>query len=153
MLVLLALRASELAAAPFDLAGPTLEVEVTRGARPLPVAQVPNLASGDRIGIKADLSPDGTAHYLMVAAFLRGATNPPPEAWFFACETWTHRCAKEGLTLTVPQEAQQLLVFLAPQTGGGDRTPVDAGGGAPGGLRRTPADPHPAGSQSGAPDP
>jgi hypothetical protein len=138
---LLAVRAPSADAAPFDLAGPTLEVDVTRGARTLPVAQVPNLAVGDRISIKADL-PSGAsaAHYLMVAAFLRGATNPPPEDWFFACETWTGRCAKEGLTLTVPQEAQQLLVFLAPQTGGAYRTLVDAVRGRPGAFVRTSQD-------------
>ena len=139
-LVLLLLRASGSGAAPFDLAGPTLEVEVTRGGRTLPVAQVPNLASGDRVRIKGDLSPGGSAHYLMVAAFLRGATNPPPEEWFSACETWTRRCANEGLTLTVPQEAQQLLVFLAPQTGGAFRTLVDAVRGRPGAFVRTSQD-------------
>jgi hypothetical protein len=140
MLGLLALRAAGAQAAPFDLVGPTLEVEVTRGGRTLPVAQVPNLASGDRVWMKADLSPGGSAHYLMVAAFLRGATNPPPEEWFFACETWARRCAREGLTLTVPQEAQQLLVFLAPQTGGAFRTLVDAVRGRPGAFVRTSQD-------------
>src|ERR1700731_1156599 len=30
--------------APFDLAGPTLEVKVTRGSNTLPASQVPNLA-------------------------------------------------------------------------------------------------------------
>jgi hypothetical protein len=139
-LFLLVLRAAAPEAASFDLAGPTLEAEVTRGGRTLPIAQVPNLASGDRIAIKADLSPGGSAHYLMIAAFLRGATNPPPEDWFFACETWNRRCAKEGLTLTVPQEAQQLLVFLAPQTGGAFRTLVDAVRGRPGAFVRTSQD-------------
>jgi hypothetical protein len=138
---LLALRyTSSVAAAPFDLAGPTLEVEVTRSGRTLPAAEVPNLASGDRIWMKADLPAGESARYLMVAVFLRGATNPPPEEWFFACETWTRRCAKEGLTLTVPQEAQQLLVFLAPQTGGAFRTLVDAVRGRPGAFVRTSQD-------------
>ena len=136
----LALRAPGAEAAPFDLAGPTLEVEVTRGARTLPAAQVPNLAVGDRIWLKADFPSGESAHYLMVATFLRGATNPPPEDWFFVCETWTGRCAKEGLTLTVPREAQQLLVFLAPQTGGAYRTLVDAVRGRPGAFVRTSQD-------------
>jgi hypothetical protein len=136
----LVLGAAIAKAAPFDLAGPTLEVEVARAARTLPAAQVPNLAPGDRIWMKADLPEAESAHYLMVAAFLRGATNPPPEDWFFTCETWTRRCAKEGLTLTVPQEAQQLLVFLAPQTGGAFRTLVDAVRGRPGAFVRTSQD-------------
>jgi hypothetical protein len=140
MLSLLALRATSAAAAPFDLAGPTLEVEVTRGARTLPIAQVPNLATGDHLVVKAALPAGGSAHYLMVAAFLRGATNPPPQDWFFSCETWTRRCAKEGLTLTVPQDAAQLLIFLAPQTGGAYGTLVDTVRGRPGAFVRTSQD-------------
>jgi len=137
---LLASRVMGAAAAPFDLAGPTLEVEVSRGARTLPVAQVPNLAVGDHLLIKADLPAGGPTHYLMVAAFLRGATNPPPAEWFFSCETWTRRCAKEGLTLTVPQDAAQLLLFLAPQTGGAYSTLVDTVRGRPGVFVRTSQD-------------
>jgi hypothetical protein len=139
-LALLLLRVSGAAAAAFDLSGPTLEIEITRGTRTLPAAQVPNLAVGDRVSIKADLTTGEAARYLMVAAFLRGATNPPPENWFFPCETWTRRCAKEGLTLTVPQEARQLLVFLAPQTGGAYRTLVSAVRGKPGAFVRTSQD-------------
>ena len=69
--------------APFDLAGPSLEVRVTRGAQTLPVAEVPNLMAGDSVWIKSDLPATQSAHYLMVAAFLRGSTNPPPTSWFF----------------------------------------------------------------------
>jgi hypothetical protein len=139
LLALFALRVS-FAGAPFDLAGPTLEIEVTRGDRTLPAAQVPSLAVGDRISIKADVAGSDSARYLMVAAFLRGATNPPPEQWFYPCETWSRRCAKEGLSLTVPQGAAQLLVFLAPQTGGAFRTLVNAIRGRPGAFVRTSQD-------------
>ena len=62
----------------------------------------------------------------MVTAFLSGSTNPPPEAWFFPCKTWTGKCARDGLTVTVPQGAQQVLVFLAPETGGDFKTLVGA---------------------------
>jgi hypothetical protein len=140
MLALVSLRAPSASCAPFDLAGPTLEVEVTHAGHTLPAAEVPNLAIGDRVAIKADLPVAESARYLMVAAFLRGATNPPPEDWFFACETWTRKCAKEGLTLSVPQEAAQLLVFLAPQTGGAYRTLVNAVRGRPGAFVRTSQD-------------
>ena len=102
--------------APFDLAGPNLDVTVTRGAKTLPISQVPNLVAGDRLSIKADLPSTQSAHYLMVLAVLRGSTNPPPADWFFRCETWKGRCAQEGLNVIVPQDAQQMLVFLAPQT-------------------------------------
>ena len=103
--------------APFDLTGPTLEVKVTRGAKTLPAREVPNLLAGDRVWIKADLPATQSAHYLMVAAFLSGSTNPPPENWFFPCKTWTGKCSHDGVTVTVPEGAQQVLVFLAPGDG------------------------------------
>src|SRR5579864_2416911 len=96
----------------FDLVGPTLEVQVTRGGATLPISEVPNLSVGDRIWIKADFGDDYSVRYLMVAAFLRGSTEPPPEQWFFRCRTWRDKCQKAGMTLTVPREAQQLLLFL-----------------------------------------
>ena len=126
--------------APFDLAGPSLEVHVTRGLRTLPIAEVPNLAPGDNLWIKAELPATQSARYLMVAAFLTGSTNPPPANWFFRCETWARQCAQEGLTVTVPQDAQQVLVFLAPKTGGDFSTLVDAVRGRPGAFVRASQD-------------
>lgn len=126
--------------APFDLAGPTLDVTVTRGARTLPASEVPNLVAGDRLWIKADLPATQSAHYLMVTAFLSGSTNPPPQSWFFPCKTWTGKCGRDGLTVTVPEGAQQVLVFLAPETGGDFRTLVSAVRGRPGAFVRTSQD-------------
>jgi hypothetical protein len=131
---------AEAAPAPFDLAGPTLEVKVTRGNTTLPASQVPNLAPGDRVWIKADLPETQSVQYLMVAAFLSGSTNPPPEKWFFACKIWSAKCGSEGLTITVPQGAQQVLLFLAPHTGGDLRTLVGAVRGRPGAFVRTSQD-------------
>jgi hypothetical protein len=68
--------------APFDLAGPNLQVTVTRGDRTLPIAEVPNLAAGDRVVIKTELPATQSAHYLLIAAFLNGSTNPPPSNQF-----------------------------------------------------------------------
>ena len=56
--------------APFDLAGPNLDVKVTRGAQTLPISQVPNLATGDHLSIKADFPASQSAHYLLIAAFV-----------------------------------------------------------------------------------
>jgi hypothetical protein len=126
--------------APFDLAGPTLEVTVTRGSATLPIARVPNLAPGDRLAVKAVLPEGQSAHYLMVGAFLRGSTDPPPTEWFSRCKTWTGKCAREGMTLTVPKDAGQLLVFLAPETGGDFDTLVNAVRGRPGVFVRTSQD-------------
>jgi hypothetical protein len=131
---------SSAAGAPFDLAGPTLEVTVTRAGATLPAAEVPNLAEGDKIWIRADLPASQSAHYLLVSAFLSGSTNPPPESWFFNCKTWTPKCATDGLTVTVPKDAQQMLVFLAPEAGGDFKTLMGAVRGRPGAFVRTSQD-------------
>jgi hypothetical protein len=93
--------------------------------------------AGDRVWLKADLPAAQSARYLMVATFLRGSTNPPPKDWFSRCDTWAGKCARDGMTLTVPKDAQQLLVFLAPETGGDFTTLVDAVRGRPGSFVRT----------------
>ncbi len=126
--------------APFDLAGPNLEVKVSRGEQTLPIAEVPNLAAGDRLWVHADLPTTQSAHYLLIAAFLRGATNPPPKSWFYQCETWSRPCAQDGLSLVVPAEAQQVLLFLAPETGGDFKTVMNAVRGRPGAFVRASQD-------------
>jgi hypothetical protein len=126
--------------APFDLAGPSLQIRITRGAKTLPVAEVPHLAAGDRISVKTDLPPSQSANYLMIGAFLSGSTNPPPKSWFFRCETWKAPCARDGLTMTVPAGAQQVAVFLAPQTGGDFKTVMNTVRGRPGAFVRASQD-------------
>jgi hypothetical protein len=132
--------AANAAPAPFDLAGPTLDVKITRGSKTLPASQVPNLVPGDQVWIKADLPANQSAHYLMVTAFLSGSTNPPPESWFQSCKTWTGNCGHAGLTVTVPEGAQQVMVFLAPETGGDFKTLMNAVRGRPGAFVRTSQD-------------
>jgi hypothetical protein len=68
----------------------------------------------------------------MIVAFLRGSTNPPPEKWFTQAETWNKKVRQEGIVVTVPQDAQQVLVFLAPETGGGFSTLMRAVRAVPG---------------------
>ena len=126
--------------APFDLTGPALDVTVTRDGTTLPIAQAPHLASGDTLSIKADFPATQSEHYLMVVAFMRGATNPPPKNWFFSCATWKPDCADKGLTIAVPDGAQQALIFLAPETGGDFKTLVNAVRGRPGAFVRATQD-------------
>lgn len=102
----------------FDLTGPKVDVHVKRGQITLPIGQVPNLLPGDRLWIHPDLPGSQSAHFVLVVAFLRGITNPPPPEWFTRVETWSRSAREEGVFVTVPQEAQQALVFLAPETGG-----------------------------------
>ncbi len=102
----------------FDLLGPRIEMKVTRNGKPLPISDVANLQPGDRLWLHPDFPDDQSARYLLIVAFLRGATNPPPENWFIKAETWTKQVREEGIVVTVPQDAQQALLFLAPETGG-----------------------------------
>lgn len=126
--------------APFDLAGPTLDVVVTRGKMILPASEVPNLAEGDKLWIKAEFPANQSANYLMVAAFLSGSTNPPPENWFFPCKTWTGKCAKDGMTVTVPKGARQMVVMLAPSTSGDMEALITSVRGRPGAFVRATQD-------------
>ncbi len=117
-LVLAAVTACRADAPPFDLAGPKVDVHVQRSGVTLPIAQVPNLLPGDRLWIHPDLPESQSAHYVLIVAFLRGATNPPPADWFRRVETWTREVREEGVFVVVPAEAQQALIFLAPETTG-----------------------------------
>jgi hypothetical protein len=102
----------------FDLAGPKVDVHVKRGEVTLPISQTPNLLPGDRLWIHPDLPASQSEHFVLVVAFLRGSTNPPPPEWFTRVETWSREAREEGVFVTVPDEAQQALIFLAPETGG-----------------------------------
>jgi hypothetical protein len=137
----LALPAAAIAdAAPFDLSGPTLEVRVTHGGVTLPISQAPNLSAGDQLEVRADLPSGQSVRYLLVAAFLRGATNPPPSSWFHQAQTWNHKGGADVLRAGVPDGAQQVIVFLAPQTGGDFATLVGAVRGRPGAFVRASQD-------------
>lgn len=129
-------------AAPFDLPGPQVEVRVTRIGKTLPISQVPSLQSGDRVWIHPIFSAESSVHYLLVVAFLRGVTDPPPEEWFIKAETWTRRMREEGIVVTVPAGAQQALLFLAPQTRGDFATLRSAVRGKPGIFVRAAQDLH-----------
>ncbi|WP_255462546.1 hypothetical protein [Granulicella sp. WH15] len=133
MILLLLLPLGRAAAqARFDLAGPKIDIRVTRKGASLPIARVPNLQPGDQIWLHPDLPPTQSVHYLLIAVFLRGTTNPPPEHWFTRIETWNKKVRQEGVTITVPQEAQQAVLFLAPETGGDYSTLRSAVTGRPG---------------------
>lgn len=105
-------------AARFDLSGPKVDVRVTRGGRSLPIASVPNLLEGDHLWLHAELPETQSVKYLLVAVFLRGTTNPPPENWIVKIQTWDRKIKAEGADVTVPVGAQQVLLLLAPETGG-----------------------------------
>ena len=124
----------------FDLIGPKIDVRVTRGGETLPIAAVPNLQPGDKLWIHPDLPPSQSVHYLLICAFLRGNTNPPPDDWFFRIETWDPKIKAEGAFVTVPADAQQAVMFLAPETGGDFKTLRSAVKGRPGAFVRASQD-------------
>ncbi len=116
----------------FDLTGPKVEVHVTRAGQTLPIASVPNLQPGDQLRVHPDLPATQSVRYLLVVVFLRGTTNPPPDNWFFRIETWNKHVRAEGETVIVPPDAQQAILFLAPETGGDFSTLRSAVRGRPG---------------------
>lgn len=126
--------------AAFDLSGPALSVKVTRAGKTLPISKVPSLQPGDRVWIHAEFPRNETVHYLMIPVFLRGSTNPPPEKWFTRVETWKKEIREEGVVITVPDGAEQALIFLAPETGGDFGTLRSAVRGKPGAFVRASQD-------------
>jgi hypothetical protein len=126
----------------FDLDGPRIQAKVTRDGQTLPIGTVATLAAGDRLWIHPDLPEKEGARYVLVVAFLRGSVNPPPENWFTKAETWNKKVREEGIYVTVPQGAEQVLLFLAPETGGDFPTLRNAVRGRPGAFVRAAQDLH-----------
>jgi len=126
--------------APFELTGPDLRIEVTRGEKTLPIAKVPSLAAGDKVVVHGAFSEDQGANFVLVSAFLRGATNPPPKDWIDVARTWKSKEKDKALTLTVPKGARQLVLLLVPETGGAEGVLVDAVRGKPGEFVRASQD-------------
>lgn len=118
----------------FDLAGPSLRASVTHAGVTLPLSQVPNLSAGDRVRIAAELPAEQGARYIMVLAFLRGATNPPPKDWLHEAETWKRKGA--AIDAVVPKGAEQAIVLLVPDTGGAVDAVRSAVRGRPGAFVR-----------------
>ncbi|SFS04174.1 hypothetical protein SAMN05421771_0871 [Granulicella pectinivorans] len=123
----------------FDLVGPKISIRVTRGGATLPIAEVPNLQAGDKLWIKAELPTTQSNHLLLIVAFLRGTTNEPPDNWFTEIDTWEKKTV-EGTTITVPEGAEQAVLFVAPETGGDFKTLRGAVRGRPGVFIRADAD-------------
>lgn len=140
LVLILATSCGGYAESSFDLTGPRVEVKVTRAGKTLPVSEVPDLQPGDRLWIHPAFPDTESVHYLLVVAFLRGATNPPPDSWFTKAETWTRQVREEGIVVTVPEQAQQALFFLAPQTGGDFGSLRSAVQGKPGAFVRAAQD-------------
>jgi hypothetical protein len=124
----------------FDLSGPKVDVRVKRGEVTLPIGETPNLMPGDRLWIHPDFPENQATHFVLVVAFLRGSTNQPPPEWFTRVETWSREAREEGVFVTVPAEAQQALLFLAPETGGDFSTLRNAVRGRPGAFVRATQD-------------
>ncbi|MGA7287636.1 MAG: hypothetical protein WBX02_06035, partial [Terriglobales bacterium] len=115
-------------------------MRVRRDDKTLPISEVPNLQERDRLWIHPDLPDDQSVHYVMVVAFLRGATNPPPDSWFTRVETWNRPVHEEGIYINVPDGAEEAIILLAPETGGAFSTLRNAVRGKPGAFVRASQD-------------
>ncbi|MBV9073231.1 MAG: hypothetical protein JOZ10_06325 [Acidobacteria bacterium] len=124
----------------FDLAGPNVDIRVERAKATLPISEVPNLQAGDRLWLHPNFPESQSTKYLMIVAFLRGSTNPPPEDWFTRIETWNKDFRDEGTFVTVPDGAEQALIFLAPDATGGFGALKTAVRGRPGAFVRAAQD-------------
>jgi len=102
----------------FDLIGPKIKMTVTRDGKTLPISRVSDFQPGDKLWIHPEFPDDQSERYLLIVAFLQGSTNPPPESWFTRAETWSKQTREKGTLVTVPQGAEQAVMFLAPETGG-----------------------------------
>ncbi len=101
---------------------------------------MPTLNEGDRLWLHPVLGEHESVHYLMVAVFLRGSTNPPPDNWFVKVEAWNKQVIDEGAYIAVPPGAQQAVVLFAPETGGDFSTLKSAVRGRPGAFVRASQD-------------
>ena len=124
LVLLLTTLVAQAAPSPFDLVGPRLDVAVTRGGSTLPLEWVPNLAEGDRIAIKLDLPEGQHDRFRLVAGFLRGAVDRPPDTWFH--DAVSGKAKGSDLSLVVPKGAQQLVLFVLPEGGAGKNAIVSA---------------------------
>lgn len=129
--LLLSAVAAVASPSPFDLTGPRLDVAVTRNGATLPLEWVPNLAEGDRIAIKLALPANQRDRFRLVAAFLRGAVDRPPDAWLSEAVAGKGKDRKDktdgsDLSLVVPKGAQQLVLFALPEREGGKKAIVSA---------------------------
>ena len=138
--VLLSASLLQAGSAAFDLAGPRIEVRVTRAGKTLPISLVPNLQAGDRLWIHPDMPEGESVRFLMIAAFLRGSTNPPPENWFTKSRNLEQARARRRSRDHGAAGAQQAMIFLAPQTGGDFGTLRSAVRGKPGAFVRASQD-------------
>lgn len=120
--------------AQFDLAGPSLDVTVSRGGQTLPIAAVPTLAPGDRISVSPRLTTQTSAHYLIVLSFLRSAVSPPQDRWFTRLDSW--RPDAGTLIAEVPKGATRAVLFLVPAKRGDFATLRGAVQGQPGAFLR-----------------
>ncbi len=102
----------------FDLSGPKVDVHVKRGEVTLPIGETPNLLPGDRLWVHPDFPESQATHYVLVVAFLRGVHQSAASGVVYPRRDLDPRSAQEGVFVTVPAEAQQALMFLAPETGG-----------------------------------
>ena len=101
------------------LTGPKVDVHVKRGDVTLPIGQVPNLLPGDRLWIHPDF-PESQSDALRSGCRFPARRHQSSAAGLvYPRGNLDPGGARTKASLSpCPQEAQQALVFLAPETGG-----------------------------------
>src|SRR6185437_10822220 len=66
---------------------------------------------GDRLWIHPDLPANQSAHFVLIVAFLRGTTNPPPAEWFTRVRPVTVVCAARASSSLCPPEHSRRCYF------------------------------------------
>jgi hypothetical protein len=135
--------------APFDLAGPVIEVTVTRDG--IDVADFPG---SKPCGWGSPLDQSGSATHAIGALrdgghlSARGNQSAAGQLVFFLRRHGAANAHSRVMQVTVPQAAQQLLLFLAPETSGDYQNTDWRGSRPPRGFRTRLAGPEPGHARS-----
>src|SRR6202020_2326991 len=78
--------------------------------------------------------------FVLLAVSIGSVVSAGPAPFDLAGPVLGVKVRREGVTVTVPQGRQQVIVFLAPHTGGDLRTLIGAVRGRPGAFVRTSQD-------------
>ena len=119
-------------AARFDLVGPSIDVRVTRGTDTLPIALSPISSPATRSGCILTCPPRSPSTTCSSAPFCAARPTRHRTTGFIRIPTWDKKIRQEGVFVTVPAEAQQAVLFMAPETGGDFSTLRSAVQGRPG---------------------
>ena len=96
--------------AAFDLAGPPIDMRVTRGTKTLPISRTANLQPGDRLWIHPDLPESQSVRICWWCVFAR-VHESAAENLVHARGNLDKQVREEGISVTVPQTRSRRCFF------------------------------------------